>query len=89
VQIASQPHDCKAHPDEKGTERNATIKVSPLTAEIARPIPMKRELKESTDTAFLMPPGTIARPIPMKRELKDSLSLNFLHAKIALQGPSR
>ena len=39
------PH-CKAHPDEKGTERNEVEQImvrEGLT--IARPIPMKRELK--------------------------------------------
>ena len=36
---------CKAHPDEKGTESSMSVSVRLLTNSIARPIPMKRELK--------------------------------------------
>jgi len=40
--------NCKAHPDEKGTERIAVLGVLCIYAVlIARPIPMKRELKGS------------------------------------------
>ena len=39
--------DCKAHPDEKGTESSATLAATAtVPSEIARPIPMKRELKD-------------------------------------------
>ena len=37
--------DRKAHPDEKGTERKTMRKITTIRLEIARPIPMKRELK--------------------------------------------
>ena len=36
----------KAHPDEKGTERTRNSDFSGMHHGIARPIPMKRELKE-------------------------------------------
>jgi len=37
---------CKAHPDEKGTERSPHLPFYiPPNLKIARPIPMKRELK--------------------------------------------
>ena len=61
----------KAHPDEKGTERCRFIAL--ITARnpiIARPIPMKRELKANLVGASLPCHLCIARPIPMKRELK-------------------
>ena len=35
----------KAHPDEKGTERAAESIIATAESGIARPIPMKRELK--------------------------------------------
>jgi len=37
--------DRKAHPDEKGTESVNVLSVACLDWQIARPIPMKRELK--------------------------------------------
>jgi len=45
VQDKAPRLDCKAHPDEKGTESH--LSRSPLSwgGTIARPIPMKRELK--------------------------------------------
>ena len=43
---------CKAHPDEKGTESELIAIVSrPKETQIARPIPMKRELKGQPDSA--------------------------------------
>ena len=41
-----------------------------LQSRIARPIPMKRELKVSVSSRLLRSESEIARPIPMKRELK-------------------
>jgi len=41
---------------------------------IARPIPMKRELKANNPVAFHFE-SQIARPIPMKRELKVTVRL--------------
>jgi len=40
---------------------------------IARPIPMKRELKALTAAGITTCPALIARPIPMKRELKGGM----------------
>ena len=40
-------HNCKAHPDEKGTERTRILEHTQFIAYIARPIPMKRELKDN------------------------------------------
>ena len=37
--------DCKAHPDEKGIETMADVAFTDSYIEIAKPIPMKRELK--------------------------------------------
>ena len=42
----------KAHPDEKGTERAASAYVTPFWPCIARPIPMKRELKDVFDSLY-------------------------------------
>jgi len=42
-----------------------------MLSAIARPIPMKRELKVLTCYPLPALTGNIARPIPMKRELKD------------------
>ena len=68
--------DCKAYPDEKGIETIFSSRSGNLCHhDIAKPIPMKRELKH---LMFLYPFDTklIAKPIPMKRELKhkDALS---------------
>ena len=41
---------------------------------IARPIPMKRELKGGCHLRMSLAVCPIARPIPMKRELKDNAS---------------
>ena len=40
------PGHCKAHPDEKGTESCDLTAANAFQPHIARPIPMKRELKE-------------------------------------------
>jgi len=61
----------KAHPDEKGTESQGTDSGSVGVQWIARPIPMKRELKVHQEPQGLQGSHKIARPIPMKRELKD------------------
>ena len=68
---ACRRQDRKAHPDEKGTESKAAlIGIYQGGAVIARPIPMKRELKELWPCLDFLPSLAIARPIPMKRELK-------------------
>ena len=71
---AVQSLDClyyrKAHPDEKGTERSMYFLDTTCYCVIARPIPMKRELKEEVFDGDCLGAFTIARPIPMKRELK-------------------
>jgi len=59
----------KAHPDEKGTERRYSISDISSSTSIARPIPMKRELKDNRPAIYERT-NAIARPIPMKRELK-------------------
>ncbi len=49
LQGASRSHAAryrKAHPDEKGTERLQVLQAAIEAEIIARPIPMKRELKE-------------------------------------------
>ena len=63
----------KAHPDEKGTERLQVLQAAIEAEIIARPIPMKRELKEAIEERARFIYCDIARPIPMKRELKDTL----------------
>jgi len=60
----------KAHPDEKGTERTPHALLLEEPGKIARPIPMKRELKGVYRSRAGAVCGDIARPIPMKRELK-------------------
>jgi len=49
LQVLAHPFplstNCKAHPDEKGTERDMRSAASVPESWIARPIPMKRELK--------------------------------------------
>jgi len=67
--------NCKAHPDEKGTERFMPLFMPSLVGFIARPIPMKRELKENEERIALCHIIAIARPIPMKRELKGCCRL--------------
>ncbi len=63
----------KAHPDEKGTESLCRRFQKCPNSAIARPIPMKRELKEAIEERARFIYCDIARPIPMKRELKDTL----------------
>ena len=64
----------KAHPDEKGTESWDMTQPDRLDATIARPIPMKRELKGNDTNPAKACNSIIARPIPMKRELKGRSS---------------
>ena len=45
VKSISSPQDRKAHPDEKGTESCSFLIITFRRYIIARPIPMKRELK--------------------------------------------
>ena len=66
---------CRAYPDEKGIE--TLIPCGPVDlfrdgiAEIAEPIPMKRELKLQFCQVSVRTHLHIAEPIPMKRELKQ------------------
>ena len=63
--------DRKAHPDEKGTESYTTsAHPHPRSRPIAKPIPMKRELKVAKSVRLTPLMVIIAKPIPMKRELK-------------------
>jgi hypothetical protein len=61
----------KAHPDEKGTESPQVCFFEVGASQIARLIPMKRELKAMVIVPLLDIELPIARLIPMKRELKD------------------
>ena len=49
--VAACPGDRKAHPDEKGTESDFLPGLGLKVAIIARPIPMKRELKDHISAA--------------------------------------
>ena len=60
--------NCKAYPDEKGIETDI-VRHALAGDHIAKPIPMKRELKLFS-VSSMMSWNFIAKPIPMKRELK-------------------
>jgi len=81
--------DRKAHPDEKGTESQRRYPPHRPFGLIARPIPMKRELKVNLVADRNIPYFAIARPIPMKRELKDHIRSDEASKSLRSQGPSR
>ena len=70
----ARPGNRKAHPDEKGTETGYDdYQERTRRGLIAKPIPMKRELKQWLYRAAWGYDPPIAKPIPMKRELKHSI----------------
>ena len=80
----------KAHPDEKGTERSdESSDAIQSWADIAKPIPMKRELKDLSGSALKLMLSRIAKPIPMKRELKEYINPSSLVRNLSSQSPSR
>ena len=79
----------KAHPDEKGTETLERLDSIIRDPFIAKPIPMKRELKPLKHFLVSHDLRIIAKPIPMKRELKHGLHFRRTAAETQSQSPSR
>ncbi len=81
VEISKVRAGRKAHPDEKGTESSVlNRRVAHVGEQVAKHIPMRRELKELGLNGLTIKVSCVAKHIPMRRELKDS------YLKISVSG---
>ncbi len=80
----------KAHPDEKGTEReDLPPDIEKDVWVVAKHIPMRRELKVDDLSCSAILQDRVAKHIPMRRELKEALCMALEEREDLSQSTSR